>query len=395
MVILSENNSFQNIQRCLNKKCNAVHQVEDFLQFCIQIIFYDKINIAGIVPLYVIQNSNAIIEELSSNYEIDVFNVTTIDDNGENAVKLTNNVSNILSLHIDDILKDCKRLNKTDSVNLFPSLNQSSVALTNKATIAIKNKDIQFLTIDAVQFSSFSQDSGFFKVVNNEAEILNKILNFATTNIWNDAMTFHLMSKIKYLLNKNLAILNQQIYAPSVIRGREEVKNKIILSNIDTIFKNSKNIMGIADTKKYVGNIKMSSLMYHIIEKSKGNVSDILKITAELRSKFSCVREYINNYGKNSSTISFGVVNEIANKVFDTLKNGPTYPSKKIFENTYAQTIGVGPFTASSPVPDTQTINRLNKLNVCVEAFTEVIDSMIENNNDNYTKKLINNCGVG
>ena len=44
MIILSENNAFQNIRRCLDKKCSDVFQIEDLLQFCIQIIFYEKIS---------------------------------------------------------------------------------------------------------------------------------------------------------------------------------------------------------------------------------------------------------------------------------------------------------------------------------------------------------------
>ena len=392
MIILSENNAFQNIRRCLDKKCSDVFQIEDLLQFCIQIIFYEKINIAGLIPYYIKQESEAIVNQLSSIYGIKVFNLLTIDDNGDEAKKLTDIASDELCSDIDNILRD---YDKKKSINLLPKLNKYSLEIVKGGTDAINSGNPKFI-YDNVDIISFAESSGFFKIIcNRNNNLFEKILAFRATNkTWNNSMTLHLLSQIRYSLNKNLAILNKQIYAPSVIRGRYEKKHKIILNKIDKIFLDTNNTLGLTNMEKYVGNITMPSLMYYITEKSKGNVSDILKITAELRSKFSCVREYIKDYGEDKIVHSVGAVNEIANKVSDTLEKGASYPSRIILENTYAHTAGVGPFTFSSPVPDIQTINRLKKLGTCVIAFTEVIDDMIEYNKDNFTKRLIRNCGI-
>jgi hypothetical protein len=50
MVILTENNAFQNIGKCLHKECTSETQIDDFLQFCIEFIFYDRTHIVGTVP---------------------------------------------------------------------------------------------------------------------------------------------------------------------------------------------------------------------------------------------------------------------------------------------------------------------------------------------------------
>jgi hypothetical protein len=57
--ILAENNGIQNFGSSLNKQCKPGHEneIEDFLQLCIQIIFYEKISISGLVPQYVWKKS--------------------------------------------------------------------------------------------------------------------------------------------------------------------------------------------------------------------------------------------------------------------------------------------------------------------------------------------------
>ena len=390
MKILAENNAFQNIQRCLDKKCSDVHQVTDFIQLCIQIIFYENIDIAGLVPQNVVQETSEIIDKLKT-YEIDVFKLLTIDDDENKKNELAKSVSDALSFNIDNILKDC---DKKKSITLLPNLDESTLRLIKRGTEAIINKDSSFFVhYNYNRIISFSESSGFFKII-NENNLIDKLFEFSATKNWNNSMTVFLVSQMRYLLNKELSRSTERIYAPSVIRGREEITSKIIINNIDSILQNTKNRMGIADTEKYVGNIEMPSLMYYIIDKSKGNVVDMLKITAELRSKFSCVREYIKKYGGNNILISFGAVNEIATEVYERLKIGVPYHTRKIFQNTYAHMAGVGSFTVSSPISDVKTIKRINELNICVEAFTEVIGDMIENSTNFFTKKLFNNCGI-
>ena len=397
MIILAENNAFQNIQKCLDKKCNAVHQIEDFLQFCIQIIFYEKINIAGLVPQYIIQESNETIDLLKEKYKIKIFECEVIKNRKGINEELIARVSQELFLYFDDFIQEYKRLAKTNFLNLFPNLNKESIESISRTTEAINNRDVNFMTGN-VQHSSFSTDSGFFKIINTNDGIIDKMFELATTYKWDNNMSLYLLSRIKLMQNKNLAILTKQIYSPSVQRGRDERVNSLVLKQFDEIFRKSKKIMKIADTKKYIGDISMPSLMSYIIKAGKGNVSEMLKISQELRFTFSPVRDYLNKHGgKNNDPLSFGIANEIANRIYETLEQGTLHHSKTVaVENTYASTLGIGGFfTLPVLIRDKQTINRYKELDLCVVAFTEVIGRMIESSKDDFTKKLISNCGVG
>jgi len=46
MNILIDNTGLQNFGSCLLKKCQDENAIDDFLQICIQIIFYDKLSVS-------------------------------------------------------------------------------------------------------------------------------------------------------------------------------------------------------------------------------------------------------------------------------------------------------------------------------------------------------------
>jgi hypothetical protein len=386
MIILSENNAFQNIAKCLKKECSSLEQIEDFLQHCIEIIFCDKIKIAGLVPQSIINDSNEIIESLKNNYSIPNIEFEIIEDNSAKSDEIIQNVAYLLYYQMDTFLEKIKNFTKNEALTYLPKLPQDSIDLLVNTTKAIKEKNKNIFE-EYIKISKFSVDSCFFKIVNTNDKIIEKIFAFDDNVGWNEAMSYCIISEIKFLSNRLLAKMNNLIYLPSIKRGRIDNNNRLLINRllpdkIDSIIKESVSL---------IGKLNMPSLRDYIVEKSMGRPKEILKIVSDLRDKFRPVREYISDIKKDSTINSMSALNEIANALFDKIRKGSPYNQKTIFENVYTYTIGVGPVGISAPVPDTRTLDRIRKLNTCVESFTEIIDDMLINNNSGFNRELIKN----
>jgi hypothetical protein len=82
MDILAENNALHNLGLCMNKRCKDTEQVDDFIQLCIQMIFYNKISLSELVPDYVLGISSGIINFLTDKIQgvnIDYQNIYSPD----------------------------------------------------------------------------------------------------------------------------------------------------------------------------------------------------------------------------------------------------------------------------------------------------------------------------
>jgi len=64
LVILTENNAFQSVGKALEKKCTERFQIEDFLQYCVQLIFFDKTYLPRTVPQNVVEDSKYVAEHI-------------------------------------------------------------------------------------------------------------------------------------------------------------------------------------------------------------------------------------------------------------------------------------------------------------------------------------------
>jgi AraC-like DNA-binding protein len=390
MVILTENNAFQNIGKCLQKKCKNTEQIEDFLQYCIEFLFYDKTYIVGIVPTDVIKDTRDVIDLLKNEYSLGMIKFEYIKDNSKKAHEFIQNVSKTLYKHIDIFFDNHKEMTENEALSFLPNLSEKTIKLVKNATRAIKDKNINILSGEYAELSKFSTDSSHYRILNNDNRIYDKIFNFVNEKGWNDTMTLNLLSEIRLLSNRELARMNDQVFSPSIKRGRIDYFNRLKRGQIDTIQERIDST--IKKTGNLLGAVKMPSIKEYIIEKGHGDPKEILKITCELRNKFSNIRKYIRNYGKSGEINSISVLNEIANELFRKIENGPPYKSKIVFENIHTYATGVGSYTATVPIKDRKTINRINELGVCVEVFTEVTQNIKNQSYYGCEKELIKNC---
>jgi len=381
MVVLAENGAFQNLGLCIEKKCKDTDQIDDFLQLCIQMIFYDKISLSGLVPDYIAQRSKEIIDTLKradTLFDIDFQNI-----NNKDSDEMIKEVGEVYYRKIDDSLEEYKTIIK-NAKGLLPKLNDATFEKIKKVTEAIKNNSIDTITKgDLYQQSTFSTDSSLVKIISYEENIFKKLVVFSKEYDWNETMSLQVISDLRVLTNKILAVKNGKYYSPSVRRGRKEkqIIDKIFLSKIENLTRDA------AAELFNPAYISMPSLKDYITEKGKGNPIDIIKVVSKLRKDFGPVRERIQKLGKNSIYGSLQALNEISIRVIEEAKNGRPSPHKKVVENV--KDLNLGPIAFSCP--DISEINRETKLEHCVLAFTETIEDMILNNDGKFYRELIKN----
>jgi len=427
MNILCENNAFQNIEKCLDGKCtyhpvlgdNMYHQIEDMLQFCIHIIFQDKIYIAGNVPVTVFYETRKLITRLVNYGITDVFHIELLGGEDSNGIEqadeiLTNAVVEKLigdgkqKGTIDGYLAECLQ-QQNDSLdllwNFFPNLTPEQKEIVAQVTDAIQNNKTDLLkTYNAL--ATVRKDGGLLKIFSNK-DVSEKIIS-AHKNDWSLLMTLRLMVKFRNLLNKTLANQGKpkQMLAPSVIRGRTTVDERRIVYLIDKVFKNEQfTFKDLVDNDipefGHIGSVNMPSITQYLINISDGSVERILEETAKLRDRFSPVRNCIKS--KNENDIYQQWWNElkrIANEVSSRIEGLPKCSLINVFEN-----VTVVPMSTSNgllPFPRTQgAIPKLVKLmkdwwmntEACVQAFSGVIFSgKMKKNDDGNEEALIDYC---
>jgi hypothetical protein len=381
MDILIENNAFHNISACLNKKCNDVSQIEDFIQLCIQIIFYEHISVSGLVPGNVYEKSLEIIEVLKSEYHIDNINFQKISENNEE--KLVHEVSNQYYAVLHERLGEYNT-SKDDALILLPKLSKEFVEKVDIVSEAIKTNSYGAVE-KLYRQSSFSNDSSIVKIILHEKNIFDELVIYSQYYGWNEVKSYQLISDLRIITNKILSQENGKIYSPGVKRGRAEQKIiRIFSSRIEMILKKA-NYEAL-----YPQSIEMPSIKDYLIEKGNSNPGEILKITCDLRKRFHPIRQYIQKMGKNNFYDSVGALNGIAAKLLEKMRTGNVSKPRKILENT--ATLGFGPVSSQVPIPDMPGIIKGHKVNVCVQAFTEIMQDMLHYNSGYSEKKLIGNC---
>jgi hypothetical protein len=381
MDILIENNAFHNISACLNKKCNDVSQIEDFIQLCIQIIFYEHISVSGLVPGNVYERSSEIIEILKSQYHIDNINFQNISKNDEE--KLVHEVSNQYYAVLHERLGEYNT-SRDDALILLPKLSKETAERIETVTEAIKTNSYSAIEELDGQ-SSFSNDSSIVKIILHEKKIFDELAMYSQYYGWNEIHSYQLISDLRIITNKILSQDHGKIYSPGIKRGRMEQKIiKIFSSRIEMILKEA-NYEAL-----YPQSIEMPSIKDYLIEKGNSNPGEVLKITYDLRKRFHPIRQYIQNIGKNNFYDSVGALNGLAAKLLEKMRTGKVSTPRKILENT--PTLGFGPVSSQVPIPDMPGIIEGHRVNVCVQAFTEIMQDMLHYNSGYSERKLMGNC---
>lgn len=386
MVILTENNAFQNIAKNLQAQCTDCDQIDDFLQYCIELIFYEETYIVGTVPPCVIRDSQNVIDLLKDKYSINNVKFEVVGDNTKKADVLINKVSDVLCQKLSYFFDKFRNITENEALIYLPRLAPESVQLIKNTTQAINEKNIKILHEEYLAISTFSSDSCVFKIMNANEQIIKKIFEFGDVHKWNETMTMNLLTEIRFISNRELANMNNQIYLPSIKRGRIDKLNTLIFEpRVESIIKEAGNL----------SKLEIPSIKDYLIEKGKGKPEELLKISCELRERFTPIRNYIRDMGKGGITDSLATLNEIAKGFCNKIENGLPYEQKIIFENTYTYSVGIGPVSGSITIPDRQTLDRMQKSNICVQAFTEIIDDMIKIQHDGFSETLVKNCMEG
>ena len=382
MEILTENGAFQNFGLCITKKCTDLDQIDDFLQLCTQLIFYEKINLSGLVPDYVRKGSEEVIAILNRNNNFFDIAFQNIEDNDTSEL-----IHTVASKYYDKISYYLEGyvINISNPEGLLPKLNNELFEKVKKITEEIRNGSIDnLLNGDLYHQSTFSTDSALVKIISCNENIFHKLFDFSKKYDWTDTTTLQLISDLRILTNKIFAEKNGKLYSPAVRRGRKEkqILERIFLSKIEQLTRDATNAITYPDY------IQMPSIKDYLTKKGNGNPDDIVKEVSLLREEFKHVRKYIQEMGKNSLYDSLQALNEISTKVIEEAKIGRPSRHKKVIENI--QDINLGPISVS--IPDIPEMNRKKKLGHCVLAFTETIDDMIKNNDEYPYKKLKKNC---
>jgi len=332
-IILTENNAFQSVGKALEKKCTEYFQIKDFLQYCIQLIFYEKTYLPKTVPSNVIQDSEYVKESILSN----VYNINNVsfDDNIIDNSSKSNEMINAVSATLKNTLKiensrnvliaELKNSKRDDMVGLPNDIKQ----IMSKTIKALNKQEKEWLK-EYLPVSSFAVDSCFFKIINNDEEVINGLFKISDEHEWNEAMAFGLIKKIRYLTNRNLADSNGQIFLSSINRSVEDEK-RILQSENESKVSSNRNQQ----------HINIPSIIYKLVNECKGDPERILRRSYELREDCKLVRILLGKKtdegnGKEFKEQIEDVLKEIECKYFKSIEK---IPFKSVMKKVY--TLGV------------------------------------------------------
>ena len=287
LAILTENNSFQSVGKALEKKCTEHFQIEDFLQYCVQLLFFEKTYLPRTVSQNVIDDSTYVAEHILKDkyYISNIAFDDVIEDNCQKSNELISAVSDTLKTDLasdisrNKLIAEFKNSKRDDMVAL-----PKDVTEILKDTIEALNKKDRKRLEKYLPFSNYENDSCFFKILNaDNGKVIDELFKISNEHEWNGAMAFGLIKKIRYLTNRNLAEMNDQIFLSSINRSREDAKRIIQLNN------NSKTY---SSRKRF--NLSIPGIIHELVRKSNGDPEKILRLTYDLREKCKPAREFLS-----------------------------------------------------------------------------------------------------
>jgi len=394
MNLLIENTSFHNFADCINKFCkdenNAQVQYEDFLQLCIQIIFYEEINLSGLVPEFIKNQSLRFIDFLKNNYSINCIKFLKSSKNIDDIIK---NVSYEYNFKLDTKLDKFKSITEAETAEIEKQLPKLDDDLRNRMSIYVEaiNKNSYDMVINEYSKQTIlGSDNYLDKIFIEKKEIFDKLTILSEKYGWNILKHYKLISDIRLETNKILSKENHKIYSPSVMRSRDEKRaiereHESFLSKI--YFYLEKGHIEIQYTKK----IQLPSLKDYLINNGYGEPAYILRKAVELREVFSPIREYIKKEMKKSIGInSEQALNIIGEKICNDIKFGRSSDPIPVIENSPEINLKVISF--KPPIRSPKAFLERNRINRCILGFTEIIGKLRDIEMNHLEKKLISNC---
>jgi hypothetical protein len=169
MNILLDNTGFQNFGKCffhsLDPKNNKFG-IKDFLQICIQIVFYDKITISTIVPKKIKEYSDEIIDVIK-NIDCDIIDTNNLNLQNFELSDILDDIAEEYYDKIDHSFNKCRKLVsiKSSNKNHIPDLDIEATKLFSFATDAIREKNENAISMLAEKSKNEKIDSSFFDIV--------------------------------------------------------------------------------------------------------------------------------------------------------------------------------------------------------------------------------------
>jgi hypothetical protein len=389
MDVLTENNAFQNFGNLLRVDFSTEEEIKDFLQICIQIIFYENIYLSPLVPDYVHENSIEIAGKVNS-LKSNVIKISSNKLDKEEHENIIEKTANNIAESIDLELKKYLNITENDVEKLLPKLDKKILTLLYIGTNAIVNQDRALLSGELLDNSiKTKQDSSFFEIINKNGKILDSILSFSNKHGWTIAHSYRLISDLRVHPNINVAVLNKAIYSPSIRRAIEgNAARKFYLQfeeMIQTCYQK------LPKNECYINHdIKLPSIEAMLFNRGKSNPMDILKVSIELRDHFAPLRKLI----KQKEKTKIGVPNilaieneieELSKRLYEYIKTDGkhTHTFDIICGHKYELPIGfsipvIGDFSLT--LPNFREIKHDFLLRKCCRAFTEIMNILIDDN---------------
>jgi hypothetical protein len=425
MNILLDNTGFQNFGMCFHHSLdpnNLNYGIKDFLQFCIQIVFYDKITISTIVPKQIMEKSDEIINDIN-NRSSDIIDIDNLDLQYNDFNDILDNVAEEFSHRINSSFEKCRKLISTDTEfqSHIPKLNEETNKLFTLATDAIKNKKEDIIAMLTEKSKNEKIDSSFFDIVTRkinsqgDMRIIDKIYDFISeTGTYNILMGNQLISDLRYCSNQCLSYKFERPYVPAVIRAGEYMRDRHeIYIAIDNIFQ-------IINKSRFKWtNIELPSFEEYLLIKGKGSPERIFDAAVEARRIFTSVREYIRNaeskeYEQSEYNEVLKSLKLLANDVYKKMVNNIHFENTNVVENYFAipqhfininvhnSQIALGENINQKAENNIFNDNNIQKndLSKCFRAISEITRKMIKekeysfgNNDALYYKGILeNNC---
>jgi len=399
MNILIDNTGLQNFGACFSKKCRDENAVDDFLQMCIQMVFYDKLSTSILVPQHINNVSEEIISMVDA-YDSSIFDAKNRNEQVLELDGILNDIAKYYNTEIDYVLERCKTIHTINNRSSIPEGNSEMLKLIDLTTKAIQTGNTNLIEQLRQETAEKKNDSYFFDIatrnINADGSIMDKIMSFSKKNrTWNNAMALEVISSLRIVSNQVLSDLFSSPYSPAVIRAKAiQQQREILFLTMEKIF----NLMNKIEFLP--GEIKLPSFENYLLIKGRGNPESILKESIRLRNDFSPVREYINKVDEKLNKVDYikrlKELNEIAMDICNELK----FPKESVIKKTLENVHSLPVWNVHVPVPNEKLFTSVKRalsidLKKCKNAFSEISNDMIAISNrssDYYRKILISNC---
>jgi hypothetical protein len=397
MNILIDNTGFQHFGICLNPKLisdkfsdvEIYEAVEDFLQICIQLIFYENTAISAIVPPPVKATSDEIANYIKE-FDETIFDPDAFSKQEENMDAILDTIALDFYNRMPQILEECAKTGIKVNSNKITHLDDNIKKVFGLATDAISTKNNELIKKLAENSREKKNDSSVFDIMTRKIPGMDRvaidlILDYALYGIkkWTPAMLIRLIEELRFISNQNLSKILERPYSPAITRVRDFSQRKeMFYVDLETVF-NSLNEIPFISFR-----IDMESLKNHLLLSGKGIPQAILDKAVELRAIFKPVRELVKTYEKGRyGRIDYLNRRKILNELVDCISSqyGLKGPKSDVLIQGYYVTANL---VQNSQVVsgDGNTLNnggaappafRMSELSKSVVSLTELVNDVI------------------